>query len=99
PAWSRVYSRQPEILAYIEDVVARYGLQTHVRYNSEVIRAAWDEAAGWWRIVLAAGDTMTARTLVGAWGQLNRPAVPAFPGAARFRGKSFHSAAWRHDVD
>lgn len=99
PSWSRVFSRQPEILAYIEDVVTQYGLRDHIRYDSEVVSATWDENAGRWHVRLAGGDTMTARTLVGAWGQLNRPFIPAFPGAERFRGKSFHSAAWRHDID
>jgi len=37
--------------------------------------------------------------LVSGVGQLNRPAAPALPGLARFRGVSFHSARWRHDVD
>lgn len=99
PSWSRVFSRQPEILAYIEDVIAQHGLQRHIRYGSEVTDATWDEATGRWRVRLADGSAMTARTLVGAWGQLNRPFIPAFPGAERFRGKSFHSAAWRHDID
>ena len=99
PLWSRVFSRQPEILAYIEDVVAQHGLHDHIRYNSDVASATWDEMAGHWRVCLASGDTLSARTVVGAWGQLNRPAIPAFPGAERFRGKSFHSAAWRHDID
>lgn len=99
PSWSRVFSRQPEILAYIEGVVRQHGLQAHIRYGSEVTSATWDEASTRWRVRLAGGDTLSARTLVGAWGQLNRPAIPAFPGAERFRGKSFHSAAWRHDID
>src|SRR5690606_24968862 len=58
----------------------------------------WDEAAACWHITLASGHACTSRVLVGAWGQLNRPAIPVFPGASRFRGESFHSAAWRHDL-
>ena len=31
PAWSRRYARQPEIKAYLEDVVDRFGLAPHIR--------------------------------------------------------------------
>jgi cation diffusion facilitator CzcD-associated flavoprotein CzcO len=32
-------------------------------------------------------------------GQLNRPNMPKLDGAENFKGVSFHSARWRHDVD
>ena len=31
PAWSRRYARQPEIKAYLEDVVDRFGVRPHIR--------------------------------------------------------------------
>lgn len=44
-------------------------------------------------------ETMRARALITAVGQLNRPSIPAFDGAQTFRGPSFHSAAWDHSVE
>ncbi|WP_018333026.1 flavin-containing monooxygenase [Actinomycetospora chiangmaiensis] len=39
------------------------------------------------------------RFLVSGVGALHLPSEPALPGAERFRGETFHSAQWRHDVD
>ena len=98
PNWTRIYPLQAEILANIEAMVARHGLQPHIRLNTELATAAWDDAALLWRLHLADGSTLTARTLITAWGQLNRPTTQDIPGVADFAGDWFHSARWNHDV-
>lgn len=45
------------------------------------------------------GDTLVARAVVSAVGQLNRPKYPNLPGVGSFAGPAFHSARWDHDVD
>lgn len=40
-----------------------------------------------------------AEVFVSAWGQLNRPSFKGVPERESFRGPSFHSARWDHDVD
>src|SRR6478672_856636 len=35
PTWSRNFAPQSEILAYLEDCVARFGLGPHIRFDSE----------------------------------------------------------------
>jgi cation diffusion facilitator CzcD-associated flavoprotein CzcO len=99
PDWPEVYSAQPDILAYIEGVVEKHQLSNHIRFNSEVIGAAWDEAAGFWRIATADGGSVTARAFVTAWGQLNRPKLPPIAGRDDFAGPAFHSAQWDRSVD
>ncbi|HEX6243120.1 MAG TPA: NAD(P)/FAD-dependent oxidoreductase, partial [Polyangiales bacterium] len=42
---------------------------------------------------------ISARVVVSAMGGLSTPAYPELPGLGRFRGPSFHSQRWRHDVD
>jgi cation diffusion facilitator CzcD-associated flavoprotein CzcO len=96
--WSRKWAPQPEILGYLEDCARKHDLLRHIRFNTEVTGARFDEAAGVWRIRTAAGDTVEAEVLVSATGQLNRPSVPALPGIERFAGRHFHSACWEHDV-
>src|SRR5436190_19263014 len=44
PSWSRTYSRQPEIQAYLRRCTDRYGLNAHLRLGHELTRATWDEA-------------------------------------------------------
>src|ERR1041384_5215716 len=46
--WSRKWSPQPEILAYIEHCARKYDLLRHIRFDTEVADARFD--AGVWRI-------------------------------------------------
>jgi cation diffusion facilitator CzcD-associated flavoprotein CzcO len=99
PRWTRRYSRQPEILAYIRGAAEREGLLAHVRTGVEVTSLAYDEPTGVWHVATADGTTYDAEVVVSAVGQLSNPSVPDVPGTETFTGPVFHSARWRHDVD
>jgi cation diffusion facilitator CzcD-associated flavoprotein CzcO len=98
PRWSRRYSPQAEIQAYLEDVARRYGVLERVRMGTEVRAAHWIEERGRWLVETSAGDH-EADVLITACGQLSVPSVPPLPGLDRFEGPAFHTAQWRHDVD
>ena len=91
--WSRRFSRQPEIREYLERVVDAHGLRARTRFQTDVLRAAWDDDAVLWRIETSQGP-MTARVLVSASGALAEPRVPALPGLDTFRGALVHTARW-----
>ena len=97
--WTRRFPRRDEILAYLEQLVDRYGLREHLRLGAEVAEADFDEGAGRWRIRTTAGEELDADFLVTATGQLSRPSVPPIPGLDEFEGPKFHSARWAHDVE
>jgi cation diffusion facilitator CzcD-associated flavoprotein CzcO len=97
--WVYRYGKQSEILDYQRHCARKYDLQRHIRFNTEVVGAAFDEAGGLWTLTLASGETLQAGTVVSAVGQLHRPAYPKIPGLDRFKGKAFHSARWDHDYD
>lgn len=99
PNWTRAFARQPEILAYFRDIAERYGLNPHIRFNTEVTGATFDEDAGAWTVRTDDGRHWTARILIVGAGQLNRPWTPDVEGKDSFAGVQFHSARWRHDVD
>lgn len=98
PDWSRSFSTQPEIWAYLRDCVRRHDLAPHLRLRHEVRAASWDPASGTWHVVTSGGD-WRADVLVLAGGPLSEPVTPELPGLAGFRGEVFHSARWRHDLD
>ncbi|MBS2967109.1 NAD(P)/FAD-dependent oxidoreductase, partial [Actinocrinis puniceicyclus] len=98
PLWSRSFSRQPEIRAYLEDVADRHALRRHLRFETEVTEARWDAAHAHWRLATTRGS-LTADILVSATGPLADPALPDLPGLAAFPGEVFHSARWNHDYD
>jgi cation diffusion facilitator CzcD-associated flavoprotein CzcO len=54
--WSRPYARQPEILAYMEEVAERYGMYPFIRFGTEVRSARWDERDASWTVETAEGD-------------------------------------------
>jgi cation diffusion facilitator CzcD-associated flavoprotein CzcO len=93
PGWSRRFATQPEILGYLRHCAGKYGIEP--RYGTEVEEAVYDD--GHWRIRTTRGEHYTARALIMACGQLNRPKYPAFPNT--FAGPHFHSARWDHDCE
>jgi len=99
PHWSRKFSPHNEIRAYFEHCADKYGLRSRLRLSTGVAAAEFDEVTGHWGITLENGETLRARALVSGLGQLNLPNTPEFPGAERYRGESFHSARWNHQLD
>ncbi|MGM0564819.1 MAG: flavin-containing monooxygenase [Pseudomonadota bacterium] len=98
PDWSRKYPSQPELYEYLKKTARDYGLMPHVRFGANLENARYDEAAKRWVIETSAGE-VTADRFVMANGALSEPAIPNFPGRDSFKGESFHSARWRHDLD
>ncbi|WP_441960592.1 flavin-containing monooxygenase [Mycolicibacterium houstonense] len=98
--WDHFFAEQPELRQYFRDVVDRHHLEPHIRWNTEVLSAAWD--GDMWNVTARSAtgtETLKANAVITAVGQLNRPQIPDFPGAETFAGPAFHSAAWDHDVD
>jgi cation diffusion facilitator CzcD-associated flavoprotein CzcO len=99
PDWSRRYSPQSEILAYLERCVERNGLGPRLRLGTEVKSADYDGERGEWRIGTGDGETIEADVLISACGQLSRPRLPDIEGLDRFEGPLFHSSRWDHGVE
>ena len=94
--WQERYAPQPEILRYIEHVADRFALRRHIRFDTRVSAARYDEADGCWRIETDGGDTVVARFLVGATGCLSAANRPALPGLDDFAGTLVHTGDWPH---
>jgi cation diffusion facilitator CzcD-associated flavoprotein CzcO len=97
PSWSRRYSPQPEILAYLESQVRTHDLAGHLRFRAGVLSLVWDEDR--WVVELEDETTLTASVVVSAVGQLGRPSLPDIAGIETFAGRSWHTARWDHGVD
>lgn len=97
--WSTPYSPQSEILAYLEHCARTYDITGHLRFDTQITAAEFDEDGGRWSITTAAGATLHADVLIAACGQLRVPSYPSIPGLERFAGRMFHAARWEHDYD
>ncbi|MEE8600070.1 flavin-containing monooxygenase [Euzebya tangerina] len=99
--WSSYFSKQEEILEYLIDTARDTGVYDHIRFNSTVTRAVWDD--GTWSVTTTntsgTDEVLEADVVLFAVGQLNKPKVPDIDGSEDFEGPAFHTAEWRHDVD
>jgi len=96
PEWTRAYSPQPEIHAYLRACAERFGVLPHVRFGHEVRKASWKDDR--WHLETSEG-AITADVLVAGVGALSAPALPQLQGIERFEGKVMHSARWDHAHD
>lgn len=102
-SWNRFYAKRPEILEYIRRVASGTNVEQHLRLETEVTAATWNEGQSQWIVqtVNAAGETeeLHASAVISCVGFLNRPSIPNFEGMDSFTKPMFHSSAWDHSVD
>jgi cation diffusion facilitator CzcD-associated flavoprotein CzcO len=96
PDWSRLFAPGAEVKAYAQEVATKYDVRRHMRFNTTVEGAQWDEETAGWRVALAGGESLTCRFLITATGFLSQPRMPDIPGVASFKGKVVHTTAWDH---
>lgn len=99
PNWSRIFSPQQEILQYIDHCIAKYDIDRHIRYTSEVKGADYDEVNKQWTVHCSDGKTYSGKILINASGGLSRPAFPDIKGLETFQGEKFHTAQWKEDYE
>ncbi|SNQ46627.1 Phenylacetone monooxygenase [Frankia canadensis] len=92
--WTERYASQPEILRYLNHVADRFDLRRHIRLNTRVTAARFDEDALTWTLTTDTDETVTAAFCVMATGGLSVPNRPDLPGLDDFRGEWYHTARW-----
>lgn len=99
PEWSKSFSGQEEIWAYMRKVANEQGIRPYIDFGVEVTGASWDEDRKLWTVRTRSGEDYEARVVVAGVGGLHIPNVPEIEGADSFEGPKFHSAQWDHAVD
>lgn len=105
--WPQYFSTQEVLLDYFRDFADSKGLRENIRFGTEVVSAEYagetsDDSPLWTvtvRTPEGVEERIAAHAVISAVGQLNRPHFPAIEGRDAFRGQSFHSARWDHDID
>jgi len=95
--WSRVNALQPEILDYLQETAAEYGLLPHCRFNTGVTRLRWLDDHQAWEVTTDTGEVATFDVVISAVGLLNDPNWPRFPGLDTYKGTVMHTARWRNE--
>ena len=98
PSWTKKFVSFAEIKSYLDHVVKKYDLRKYIRFNKEIVSAHFHEARGVWELTLSDDQKFSANVFIAASGQLHRPRWPSIAGQESFRGLSWHSAQWNHNV-
>jgi cation diffusion facilitator CzcD-associated flavoprotein CzcO len=98
PTWESVYAGGHEIRSYLNRVIDRQGLRSHIMLQTS-LTSAHRSGAEW--VLELAGPTMEvlhANNLVVACGRLTEPRIPQVPGLESFPGAIVHTSRWDHSV-
>ncbi len=98
PNWSRLWSSQPEILAYFQRCADKYGLRPHLRLRTEIRSARWHADTQRWCLTTTAGEQHHFTVVVSAVGLFTRPLFPDLVQEEPFAGTVMHSSRWDHSV-
>ena len=92
--WSEHFAGQPETLRYLNHVVDKFDLRSHMQFNCKVKSAVFDDDADYWTVRLEDGRVLTTHLLLTAIGMLSAATMPTIEGVETFKGESFHTYYW-----
>jgi cation diffusion facilitator CzcD-associated flavoprotein CzcO len=95
--WSERFAAQPETLRYLTHVVDRFELRKHMRFDTRLRSASFDDDTNLWTLEADDGRRLTCRFLLTALGLLSAATPPRFEGMDTFQGPSFHTFHWPHE--
>ena len=99
PDWSRTFAESGEIQEYLLGLVEKWKLRSHLRLNTEIVDARFDEAGAKWTLTTDDDSCVTARVVISGVGGLVDPSLPDIKGIESFGGEVFHTARWSHEHD
>ncbi|MEN3279364.1 MAG: 4-hydroxyacetophenone monooxygenase [Solirubrobacteraceae bacterium] len=101
--WSRHFALRDELHAYLEAVADDADVRERIRFGTEVLAAAYDEAAQGWAVTVRRPDgstgTLRASVVISAVGAFNKPKWSDLPGLSSFTGPVAHTARWPSDLE
>ena len=96
----------PDILRYLKETAAEYGVDEHIRYHRKATRYEWSSADRRWTVTVdnsetGETETLTCDFLFSTSGYYNYDAgyTPDWPGFDDYRGTVVHPQHWPDDLD
>ena len=96
PRWSSTLPKGREIRDYAERTALAEGLNDHFRFDTEVVRAVWEDNG--WTLVTSDGEGERFDFVITAVGFLHYARTPTIAGLDTFRGPVLHTARWDDSV-
>ena len=98
PDWTASFVEQPEIEAYLQMCANEFGLDPHIRFNTRIAAAHYQDD-GHWVLESTAGERFDYDVIINAMGNQHTPRYPDVPGIEDFAGASFHGTRWDDNVE
>ncbi len=96
----------PDILAYLRETAAEYGIDRHIRFGQQVQRATWSSDDARWTVETTRTGSGEAATLTcnflfmcSGYYSYKQGHQPEFVGRERFAGPVIHPQQWPEDLD
>jgi putative flavoprotein involved in K+ transport len=93
PSHYPLYLSRDEVVAYLRDYAAHFGLRVVTGTTVQAIRSRRASPREW-IVETACGDVWQGRVAVIATGQYRQPIIPAWPGRETFGGRLEHSVSY-----
>jgi 4-hydroxyacetophenone monooxygenase len=101
--WTMYFALRDELHAYLNHVADKFNLRPHIRFNTEVKSAHYDQETQQWVVNVqptnGVQETVKTNVLISAVGIFNPIKYPNIKGLESFAGRCFHTAEWPDDVD
>ncbi len=93
-----------DILRYVQDTAAEFGIDQKIRYRHKVTGASWSSEDACWTLSVRSGrKTSTIRCgfviMCSGYYRYDRAYTPDFPGIDKFSGTVIHPQFWPEDLD
>ncbi len=96
----------PSILAYLRETVAENDLERHMRFQHQIVSAAWSSESATWTLTAEVGPARKSTTytcsflfMCSGYYSYKGGYTPDFVGRERFSGQVVHPQAWPDDLD
>ena len=83
----------------MQHVTEKYDLRQHMRFDTALTSAEWDDSARRWNVTTSTGTSFSTRYLISALGLLSRQNYPDFEGIHTFDGEIHHTGNWAEGID
>ncbi len=98
PDWSASFVGYEEIQRYLAHCCTQFGLDSHLTLKTSITRASY-AGEGKWLLESKDGPLGQFDIVINAMGNQHTPLYPEVEGISHFKGDSWHSTEWNHDVD
>ena len=101
----RAIADGPSILAYLNQITAKYGLAPAMRMGQKVLSAEWDSQTARWSVTSQGKDGTQQRVqgrflfLGSGYYDYDQPHDAGFAGREHFKGPVIHPQFWPEDLD